>query len=184
MEYYKTVALKDGRKCILRNGTEQDAQASLDVFILTHEETDYLLSYPDEITFTAAEQAEYLKNKTQSVNEIEILAEVDGKIVGLGGIECAGNHIKTRHRASFGISIIREYRGLGIGRALTNACIECAERAGYQQLELEVVAENTSAISLYRSAGFTEYGRNPSGFQSRLTGRQELILMRMELNNP
>ena len=73
--------------------------------------------------------------------------------------------------------------GLGIGRALTEACIECAKKAGYAQLELEVVAENKSALALYKSVGFVEYGRNPKGFRSRLTGWQELVLMRLELEN-
>ena len=45
MEYRKTITLKDGRKCILRNGTEKDGKAVLDNFILTHEQTDNLLSY-------------------------------------------------------------------------------------------------------------------------------------------
>ena len=35
MEYLKTITLKDGRQCVLRNGTEADGQASLDSFILT-----------------------------------------------------------------------------------------------------------------------------------------------------
>ena len=71
--------------------------------------------------------------------------------------------------------------GLGIGRALTEGCIECARTAGYVQLELEAVAENESALALYRSVGFQEYGRNPKGFRFRLTGWQELVLMRLEL---
>ena len=62
---------------------------------------------------------------------------------------------------------------------MTEACIECAENAGYVQLE--AVADNKSAIALYRSVGFREYGRNPKGFRSRLTGWQELVLMRLEL---
>ena len=74
-----------------------------------------------------------------------------------------------------------DYWSLGIGRALTEACIECAGAAGYVQLELEAVAENKSALALYRSVGFQEYGRNPKGFRSRLTGWQELVLMRLEL---
>ena len=48
-------------------------------------------------------------------------------------------------------------------------------------MELEVVAENRSAIALYESVGFVEYGRNPKGFRSRLTGWQEVVLMRLEL---
>lgn len=30
-------------------------------------------------------------------------------------------------------------------------------------------------------AGFTEFGRNPRGFRSRLSGYQELVYMRLEL---
>ena len=55
------------------------------------------------------------------------------------------------------------------------------KKAGYVQLELEVVAENRSAIALYESVGFVEYGRNPKDFRSRLTGWQEVVLMRLEL---
>ena len=100
--------------------------------------------------------------------------------MGSAGIGCVGRREKTRHRAEFGISVDKAYWGLGIGRALTEACIECAKKAGYAQLELEVVAENRSAIGLYESVGFVEYGRNPKGFRSRLTGWQEVVLMRLE----
>ena len=183
MDYYSDITLKDGRKCVLRSGTANDGQASLDVFRSTHAETDFLLSYPEEITFTAEEQSEYLRKKHESENEAELVAEIGGKIVGLGGIEPVGGHIKTRHRAGFGVSVAKAYWGLGIGRALTRACVECAKKAGYSQLELEVVADNKSALALYKSEGFTEYGRNPLGFMSKLTGRRELILMRLELGD-
>ena len=113
--------------------------------------------------------------------EIEILAEVAGEVTGLAGIESMGNIDKVRHRADFGISIDRAWWGLGIGRALTEACIECARKAGYEQLELNVVADNTRAISMYERAGFVEFGRNPRGFKSRMSGYQELVYMRLEL---
>ena len=180
MEYNSTVTLKDGRACTLRNGTASDGQALLDVFNLTHEQTDYLLTYPGEHSYTAQQEADFLKEKTDSADEIELLAELDGVIVGSAGIGCVGRREKTRHRAEFGISVDKAYWGLGIGRALTEACIECAKKAGYAQLELEVVAENRSAIGLYESVGFVEYGRNPKGFRSRLTGWQEVVLMRLE----
>ena len=87
---------------------------------------------------------------------------IDGKAVGLAGIACVGSKEKVRHRAEFGISVDQEYWNLGIGRALTKSCIECAKSAGYSQLELDVVAENDNAIALYESLGFTEYGRKKS----------------------
>ena len=109
------------------------------------------------------------------------MALVEGRIVGSAGIDRIGTREKVRHRASFGISVERAYWGLGIGRALTRACIECAGRAGYVQLELEAVADNERAAALYQSEGFAEYGRNPKGFRSRRCGWQEVVLMRREL---
>ncbi len=181
MIYSKTVTLKDGRLCVLRNGTEPDAQGVLSNFILTHGQTEFLTTYPDETTLTVLQEKEYLKKKTENPREVELVAEVDGVITGTAGIGGVGGAEKTSHRASFGISIDRAWWGLGIGRALTEACIECAAAAGYTQLELEVVADNERALSLYKSVGFVEYGRNPNGFISRKLGRQAIVLMRLEL---
>ena len=96
-------------------------------------------------------------------------------------IDAVGRKEKVSHRAEFGISVEKAYWGLGIGRALAEACIECANIAGYEQLELDVVSDNVAAMNLYKSLGFVEYGRNPKGFRSRLTGWQELVLMLLPL---
>lgn len=182
MKYKRTILLKDGRTCILRNAEEQDGQAVLANFLLTHGQTDFLLTYPEEATFTVEQEKAYLRKKLESVREIELAAEVNGVITGTAGVDSIGSAEKIRHRASFGISIDQAWWGLGIGRALTEACIECAGAAGYSQLELEVVAVNERAYRLYRSLGFVEYGRNPRGFRSRADGLQEIVLMRLELD--
>ena len=177
MRYHRVIRLKDGRECVLRNGTAQDGAAVLAVFLRTHEQTDFMLTYPDEVRFTAEEEGAWLKEKTESDNAVEILAVVDGEVVGTAGIAPVGNRRKIRHRAELGVGIDRAFWGLGIGRALTKACIECAAEAGYSQLELEVVEDNAPALSLYRSEGFAEYGRNPRGFITRDGKAQPLLLM-------
>ena len=182
MEYREIITLKDGRTCVLRNGTGADAQGVLDNFIRNHAQTDYLTTYPDEVTFTVEGEAKYLQMKTDSPNGIELVAEVDGRIVGQAGIEALGRTDKVKHRADFGISVDEAYWGLGIGRALTRACIALAKQAGYLQLELQAVADNGHALALYESEGFVEYGRNPRGFRSRFTGWQALVYMRLELD--
>lgn len=181
MKYNKTITIKDGRECLLRNGTAEDGKTVLECFNKCHKETDFLLTYPDENTFTEEQEAEFLKSETDSDNEIEIIAVVDGVVAGTAGIESLGSKDKIRHRAEFGISVLKDYWGLGIGRALTDACIECAREAGYLQVELDVVADNKNAVALYEAAGFVEYGRNPLGFRSRISGMQEVLLMRLEL---
>lgn len=181
MQYNKTVILKNNEECVIRNAVASDAEAVYDNFNLTHIETDFLLSYLDENSFGIEGERQFLIDRENSENEIELCAIVSGRIVGTAGIEAVGKKDKLKHRAEFGIGIEEASWGLGIGRTLTLACIECARAAGYSQLELDVVAENVRAVSLYKSMGFSEYGRNPRGFRSRNTGWQELILMRMEL---
>ncbi len=77
-------------------------------------------------------------------------------VIGSAGIEAVGTKYKVRHRAEFGISILKEFWGLGAGRALL-------------------------AVSMYKKAGFVEYGRDPKGFYSRKSGFQEILYMRLEL---
>ena len=181
MDYRSEIRLRDGRTCVLRNGTAADAKQVLDIFLRTHEQSDFLASYPEESKHTVEGEALFLQGQTENARGIEIVAETGGTIIGLAGISCVRDGEKTRHRATFGVSIDKAYWGLGLGRALTEACIACAKRAGYVQVELQVVADNARAIALYESVGFTEYGRNPKGFRSRTSGWQELIEMRLEL---
>ena len=180
-KYSQKITLKNGKEVLLRNGTAADGAAVLENFNLTHAETDFLLSHPGEKGFTTEQEANFLDEKEKSANEVEIVAFVDGKVTGTAGIDAVGSRYKVKHRAEFGISIAKEYWGLGLGKALTEACIACAKEAGYTQLELDVVAENESALALYRKVGFVEYGRNPRGFNSRIGGYQELVYMRLEL---
>ena len=181
MRFNQRITLKNGKEAWLRNGDESDGDVVFEIFNAAHAETDYLLSYPDENSFDPQQECQFLKEKTESPNEIEILAVVDGKVVGLAGIEAVGKKNKVKHRAEFSISVLKEYWGLGLGKALTKACVQCARDAGYTQLELDVAADNKRAISLYRGFGFVEFGRNPKGFNSRISGFQELVNMRLEL---
>ncbi len=181
MKYSQKIILKNGEEAWLRNGNSSDGSSVYENFNLTHAETDFLLSYPDENSFDPEQEARFLEEKTNSTNEIEIIALVEGKVVGTAGIEAVGTKYKVGHRAEFGISVLKEYWGLGLGKALTEACIRCARDAGYIQLELNVVAENQRAVSMYREFGFEEFGRNPRGFNSRTNGFQELIYMLLKL---
>lgn len=184
MQYSRSITLRDGRSCTLRHGVAADGEAVLRSFVQLRTQTDFLLAYADEIRFTAEQEAQLLQSKADSPDEVLLIAEVDGAIAGTAGVDALGRRDKVRHRATFGISLDQAYWGLGIGTALTAACIECARQAGYEQLELEVVEDNVRAISLYRRAGFVEYGRNPLGLRPRTGGYQALLAMRLELSGP
>ena len=181
MRYAKAVALKGGVELLVRNAVAPDARVLRETTQRAHAQTDYLLSYPDEQGTDDEQEARSLEETERSSNEVELVAVIDGRIVGSAGVYAVRSRRKVAHRARFGISILKEYWGMGIGRALIDASIDCARGAGYTQLELEVVADNERAMSLYRRAGFEEYGRNPRGYRSAAAGYQELVYMRLEL---
>lgn len=181
MIFEKVVSLKNGKECILRNAEATDAREFLEYFELCHAETDFLTTYPDETEHNLGKISARLSDTKQSERNIEILAYVNGRLVGSAGIHMIQDRDKTRHRAEFGISIVKAYWGLGIGNYLTESCIECAKEAGYLQVELDAVSDNEAALNLYRKYGFIEYGRNPRGFRNRKGNWQELVLMRLEL---
>ena len=47
MKYERNLILKNSKSCLLRSAGPADAEALLGTFIRTHEETDYLLTYPE-----------------------------------------------------------------------------------------------------------------------------------------
>ena len=55
------------------------------------------------------------------------------------------------------VVVLREYRGLGIARAMLSALEEVARRRGCCKLTLEVLGANVTAKATYRGMGFAPY---------------------------
>ena len=73
--------------------------------------------------------------------------------------------IKRRHAAHlWGVFVRPEARGTGLARALVAAAVQEA-RTRVDHLRLAVDAANATAIGLYRSLGFVEYGLEPAGLR-------------------
>lgn len=164
----KEIVLKDGRKCILRCATKNDAQAMLDYLKVSSEETEYLLRYPDEVDscYTLEGEKQFLEQILHSKYDIMLAAEVDGKIVGNACINGIGNKRKILHRGSFGIALMKDFWGLGIGKELMSYIFEVSDNLiGYELVDLEVVSENKRAICLYEKMGFKKIGERPYGLK-------------------
>ncbi len=146
---------------ILRNATEDDAETLIKYLKDTAEETRFLISEPEEITLTLEEEKSFIHRQNESKGNIMLLGFLDGKYVG----NCALNGIgrlRYRHRVTLGIALYQKYTGMGIGTAMLQTAINLAKEMGYQQLELEVVATNARAISLYKKMGFEICGTMPN----------------------
>ena len=101
MRYVRAVELKCGLELLVRNAVASDARALRDIMQRTHAETDYLLSYPDEQSSDDEQEARSLAETERSDNEVELVAVVDGKIVGSAGVTAVGSRRKVAHRARF-----------------------------------------------------------------------------------
>ncbi|MBQ8603520.1 MAG: GNAT family N-acetyltransferase [Oscillospiraceae bacterium] len=158
--------LKDGRQCILRPASENDAEEMLAFRNKSIAETDFLLQYPEEMAdYTIEKQLNFISRMINSENDILYIAVVDGKIAGTGQITF-NSRIKLKHRASIGIALMKEYWGLGIGSGIFREIIKSAEnRGGVTQLELEVIEGNHRAIRLYEKFGFETVAFRPDAIR-------------------
>lgn len=181
MEFCHIVKLKNGEKCVLRHAVGADAWAVLDHMKKTFAETDFLLRYPDEMTMTAEQEAAFLENYAVSMDSLMLCAELNGKIVGVAGLNPVGRLDKLRHRADLGISVQKEFWGIGVGRAMVEDIICAARKIGYTHLELDVMSANERAIALYEKLGFAVYGKNEKAYRLRDGSYMAATLMQIEL---
>ncbi len=163
----KLITLKNGQLCTVRSATGDDAQEMIDFIKRVSGETLFMTRYEDEVTMTVQEETGFLGARLESPKEIMISAYVDGKLAGNAGIESLPARDRLKHRAEMGISVLKEFWGLGLGSILMEAIIDSARAAGYEQLELEVVTENERAIALYKKFGFELYGTRENTFKFR-----------------
>ena len=177
----KEVMMKDGRKCILQPTGPEVAAEMIEYMKQTADETPYLLRYPDEVTYTLESEKEILVKMLDDPDSVMMVAIVDGKVAGNCSVSGIGMKRKIRHRCSMAIALYRAYWNLGIGTAMIDYLAELAKQIGFEQMDLEVVAENTQAQALYRKCGFSESGRRHHALRFDDGSCHDEILMYKEL---
>lgn len=162
----RQVMLKNGQGCVLRSPKAEDAEELVKFVRATSQETDFLLKCPEESDIPVEQEKFILQYFNEAAREVMILAEVEGKLAGNCNLSQAGKgRLKVRHRCACGVTLYREYWGLGLGSALMELLEEKAADMGYEQMELEVVSKNERAIGLYRKMGFMKTGEIPNAMK-------------------
>ncbi len=156
---------KNGNEFILRNAELSDASDLIKYLKVTTEETPYLIREPEEVSLTEEQQKRFLQSKLDAERELMLVAIVDGKYVGNCSLMSAGGYKRYRHRCNVAIALYQEYCGRGIGKVMLETILDVARNLGYEQAELEVVAENKTAIALYEKIGFIKYGTLPDNMK-------------------
>lgn len=162
----KQIILKDGRTAILKTPCIEDAEKMLNYIKKACGETDFLARYPEEWNGVSVEVEEkWVKNLRESQNTLAITCYINCEIAGNCEINFRGG-IKTYHRATVAIAILKEYWNLGIGSAMFAELISAAEsRTEAEIVELEFVEGNDRAKSFYEKYGFKIVGERPNAFK-------------------
>lgn len=172
---------KNGKIYTLRSPDMGDAAQMIAYLKATAAETEHGLSYPEEMVFSVADEEAFIANSNAGKGSIMISAFDSDRLVGNASLCGVLGKKKTLHRAEFGIAILKSDWGQGLGRKMLTELIRAATQAGYEQLELEVVATNAPAIELYKKLGFRVYGKRPHSFKLKSGAYSDELLMVLDL---
>jgi RimJ/RimL family protein N-acetyltransferase len=100
--------------------------------------------------------------KTRNGDGFALVAEVNGKVIGMCDVRNKTPQQEQRHIGNVGICIRDGYRSMGIGSALLSELINRA-KTKYKILILTLFSSNQIAKNLYEKFGFVEYGNLPEG---------------------
>lgn len=141
----------------LRCPTKCDADELSKLRVQIDGETENLDREPGEGLLTAEDFEQMIDGDSADEKSLFLVAEAEGKIVGFA--RCIGHKLsRFKHKAEFGICILKEYWGYGIGTVILENVLMWADAAGIQKISLNVVHTNTKAIQLYKRYGFIEEG--------------------------
>jgi RimJ/RimL family protein N-acetyltransferase len=162
----------------IRRATADDAADILaHLEIVRAEPGIHLITQPGESTFTVEDEQRFITAINNSDNSIFLIAlDSENTIIGEAHFR-GGERRLVRHTATLGISVLREWRGKGVGTALLAHAIEWARATDVlKRLELHVYAENTHAIHVYEKLGFEVEGRLRRGIFREGRFYDELVM--------
>lgn len=100
------------------------------------------------------ETTDHLSDVFNADGSIYFVSELEGKIVGGGGIYPTAN-LDEGTCELVKLYLSANARGKGIGKLLMEKCIDAAKEMGYRKIYLETMPELTVAIPMYEKFGFT-----------------------------
>ena len=132
---------------------------------------------------TLKEEREWLKNHLKEIKErkrVVLVAEDKNKIVGLTEIALSKRLIKS-HVVGFGISVLKDYRGIGLGTYFMEEVLKLAKKKLKPKpkiLRFGAFAVNKVALSLYKKMGCKKLVKIPKQFKLKGKFYDEIIMLK------
>lgn len=127
------------------------------------------------------EESDWLKNQLGAVRKrtsVFLVAEDGDLLAGSASVNLGRG--RQSHIGTLGISIIKEYRGMGLGNYLINKALESAKKnlkPSLKIIKLGVLPTNEPAKNLYRKIGFKEVAILPKHIEYKGKLIDEMIMI-------
>ncbi|RST76974.1 GNAT family N-acetyltransferase [Siminovitchia acidinfaciens] len=146
------------------------------------DEAPYLLTSSAEFEIKNEKQKQHLQEMHDTAGKLALLADYGGEIIGFLDFHC-GHRKRNEHQGSFGMSVKKEFRNQGIGKALLMSLIVWAENNPLiEKIRLEVFSNNKHAVHLYKRFGFIEERIQRRAVKNDNGSYEDIILMALFLN--
>jgi RimJ/RimL family protein N-acetyltransferase len=148
----KQYPLRNGQTITVRSAEEGDATAIERIVNSVASEKHYIV--PE----WSREDWDEAIREIRGRKSLVIVAQAGRHKVGMVHL-VRGKLEKNIHVGFLGISILRQYRGVGVGTAMMNYMMEWAKnQEGLEKISLTVFSTNETAIDLYQKFGFKTEG--------------------------
>lgn len=148
---------RQGRRIEVREAEERDAATVLAYLALVDRESDNLSREPGESVVSEASERIFLRQCADRPRGVFLSAWHAGQLVACLDL-LPPTRQRMAHTGEFGMTVRKAFWGAGIGKALLSAVLAWTGGLGLRVVKLRVVADNASAIALYRSLGFEAWG--------------------------
>ncbi|MGC6767250.1 N-acetyltransferase family protein [Enterococcus sp. LJL128] len=145
---------KEEIEIIIREAIPDDAEQLIQVFYKIGSETPYLVMDENGAGVDTEEMAHNLAELYESLNNVLMVAVADGQVIGTASVKASSKQ-RMEHIGEIGISILKEFWGLGLGGLMMEELIDWSKDSGIiRRLELTVQDRNQRAVHLYEKLGF------------------------------
>ena len=142
---------------VFREAEIDDAEEMISYLNIVGGESDNLMHGSEGFKVPVEAVKRRIQASHDADNSIIMIVLAGEKIIARAELDgCSG--ARLHHNARFSISVRKDYWNMKIGTMLVTKIIERAGKMNLRNIELEVIAENKTAIALYHKMGFSDVG--------------------------
>lgn len=149
--------IKNFGKYVIRNVRQSDIESVYRLRKNVVSESDMVLSSEQEITIEGIKF--WINNWKDNPKRLFLVAEFKGEIVAQLWVWFLDNKEKLSHVAEFGLEVIKEHRGMGLGTELCKIAVQWAYEKCAKRLQAETLEKNMPMRKILEKLGFKFEGK-------------------------